>query len=93
MINLHQEVDDIPALTASETVEVTLRWGYMKGRTLLVVKWAETFLLSPASAFELYEVANDIIDRAVLSDVCNVLISNATSHSGYLRLLSLACSA
>ena len=93
MIHLHQEIDDIPTLAATKAVEISLCWGYMEGRTLLIMKWAETLLLSPASAFKLYEVADDIINRAVFPDVGNVLISNATSHSGYLRLPSLACSA
>ena len=93
MIHLHQEVDDIPTLTATKAVEVSLCWSYMEGRTLLVMEWAKPLLLSPASTFKLNEVADDIINRAVFPDVGNVLISNATSHSGYLRLPSLACSA
>lgn len=84
MIDLHQEVDDIPTLAATEAVEVSLRWGYVEGRTLLIVERAEALLLSPASAFELNKVADDIVNRAMFADVGNVLISNAASHIAIL---------
>ena len=84
MIDLHKEVDDIPTLAATKAVEVTLGWGYMKGRTLLIVKRAEALLLSPASTFELNKVADDIVNRAMFADVGNVLISNAASHMAIL---------
>ena len=51
---------------------------------------AETLLLSPTSAFKLYEISDDIFNRCVLADVGYVFVSNASGHGGYLRLCNLA---
>ena len=84
VFELHQEVDGIPADPTTKAVEIPFRWGYMKTGALLIVKGAESFFLSSASTFELYEIANNVINWSVLTNVGDIVFSNASSHSSIL---------
>jgi hypothetical protein len=51
------------------------------------VEWAEALLLSAAGTFELYVVAYDIIDMAVLAYICDIFIANSAGHASILTTL------
>ena len=48
VLKLHDECDDVATGGATKAMEISLGWRDVKGRTLLVMEWTETFLLPPA---------------------------------------------